>query len=684
MEIRLYRGGDMSDWNNKSFQQIETELKFKKWVERPREYYKALKAPEVVSIEECIENALNTGNHALFAKMFINRSEWKSEERFPQWVSEVAEPCGINIHSIDFVSTKEWRDPAISPDEMTYVIQSTKSGWIAQNKDRLSNPRFIHRDNLIQLAFYLNWDGDTANMFLTDMGERGLYPLDIVDAIETIYLNYFQDKKIDYIDKLKTVKGEINRALIQLSGENLRWIDRSKEQESIGNMNKGSVRKPLFSILHESRLGIDIEEELASLKDTYEKSFDITSLEIPKNHTLTLFMTKYFQKRLADAEDVRSYYESGEFMPYSVFTERQYGYLKRTMDYLYDWKSYKKNLMGSGWTLDGNVCYREEAESRKSAINTSTNRVLDKILKCAGEYEKAKEDRSKDSGSVQTISESREQYYKACMDAVHYIETQDCAIEDLIDRKVGAAKKSVTRSYIEGKPVRGKGIVWKKNEHQESIADYTPEESGDGEVSGYMVQELSNKKNIMQYGIATGHEEDLGNYLCLAGYWKKNWYMELVNGYIRSEGAEGFLPDRLDALYLYAMEYRDAVIKQCCSSKEGILDESVKERLRRDFPMRELLTIISRDISFAYTVCEKSIQSAVVDWETRKSAQYNKRGDNGERRKGAQYYEEAEKVYERMRKNMLFPIEWTTVREKPYSLDRESNPYYERKECEKL
>ena len=675
----------MSDWNSKSLQQIETESQFNKWVERPREYYKALKDPKVVSIEECVKDALKTGNHALFAKMFINRSEWKSEERFPQWVSEVAEPCGINIHNIDFVSTRDWRDPAISPDEMTYVSQPTKSGWIAQNKDRLSNPKFIHRDNLIQLELALNLDADTANAFLTDMGERGLYPLDIVDAIETFYLNYFHDKKIGYTDKLKTVKEEINRALIQLSGEKLRWIDRSKGQDSSENIkSKGSVRKPLFSILHDSRLGSDIEEELASLKDTYEKSFDITSLEIPKNHTLTLFMTKYFQKRLSDAKDVRSYYESGEFMPYSVFTERQYGYLKRTMDYLYDWESYEKNLMESGWTLDGNVCYKDEAESRKKAINTSTKRVMDKILKCAWEYETAKENRSKDSSTKQIISELREQYYKACMDAVHYIETQDCVIEELTDRKVRAAKKSVTRNYIEGIPVRGKAIVWKNDEHQESIADYAPEDSGDGEVSGYMVQELNNKKNIMQYGIATGHEEDLGNYLCLAGYWKKNWYMELVNGYIRSEGAEDFLPDRLDALYLYAMEYRDAVIKQCGSSKEGILDESVKETLRRDFPMRELLTIISRDISFAYTVCETSIQSAVVDWETRKSAQHDKRGDNAERRKGLQYYEEAEKVYERMRKNMLFPIEWTTSREKPYSLDRESNPLYERKECEKL
>ena len=99
----------MSDWNSKSLQQIETESQFNKWVERPREYYKALKDPKVASIEECVKDALKTGNHALFAKMFINRSEWKSEERFPQWVSEVAEPCGINIHNIDFVSTRDWR-----------------------------------------------------------------------------------------------------------------------------------------------------------------------------------------------------------------------------------------------------------------------------------------------------------------------------------------------------------------------------------------------------------------------------------------------------------------------------------------------------------------------------------------------------------------------------------------------
>ena len=654
-------------WNSRSLQPRETEAQFKRRAEKSREYYKALKDRGPVSIEECVKDALKNGNHALFARMFINRREWRSEERFPQWISEVADPCGINIHSIDFVSSKDWRNPAISPDEMTYVSQSMKSGWIAENKDRLSNPKFIHRDNLIQLALCLNWDGDTANVFLTDMGERSLYPLDIVDAIETIYMNYFHDKEIGYTDKLKIVKGEINRALIKLSGENLRWIDRSKEQESGGILKgKTSLRKPLFSILHDNRLGIDIKEELVSLKESYEKPFDISSLEIPDNHTLTLFMTKYFQKRLSGAKDVRSYYESGEFEPDSVFTERQYGYLKRTLDYLYDWKSYKKNLMESGWILDGKACYRREAESRINAINASTRRAIDKLHKCACEYEAYKE-RETDNGKDSMKSKVREQYYKACMNAVHYIETQDCAIKDLSDRKVKTAKKSVTRNYIEGIPVKGEVIVWKNDERQEADADYSPETSVDGVAGGYMVQELNNKKNIMQYGIATGHEEDLGNYLCLAGYWKKNWYMELVNGDIRSEGSEGFLPDQLDALYLYAMEYRDAVIEQCCSSEEDSMDDSFRETLCRNFPMRELLTIISRDISYAYTVCQKSIHSALADPDGKK---------------GAQYYEEAENVYARLRKNMLFPIEWTTSREKPYSLDRESNPLYERQVCE--
>ena len=97
------------------------------------------------------------------------------------------------------------------------------------------------------------------------------------------------------------------------------------------------------------------------------------------------------------------------------------------------------------------------------------------------------------------------------------------------------------------------------------------------------------------------------------------------------------------------------------------MDDSFRETLCRDFPMRELLTIISRDISYAYTVCQKSIHSALADPDGKK---------------GAQYYEEAENVYARLRKNMLFPIEWTTSREKPYSLDRESNPLYERQVCE--
>ena len=51
----------MSDWNSKSLQQIETESQFNKWVERPREYYKALKDKKDTRIEDSDTEALNTG-----------------------------------------------------------------------------------------------------------------------------------------------------------------------------------------------------------------------------------------------------------------------------------------------------------------------------------------------------------------------------------------------------------------------------------------------------------------------------------------------------------------------------------------------------------------------------------------------------------------------------------------------
>lgn len=149
-----------------------------------REYYNMRRKNPCTTIKECVDDAVKTGNHVMFARMFIHGNELKSQERFRAWCEKLREDKKIRLSKICFVSTNDWRNPAISPDAMKDMSPSSKSNW-------QTGKTAIPRDNLIQLALFLGMSSDEADDLLLFMNERRLYPLDVVDAVMMYYLDFY-------------------------------------------------------------------------------------------------------------------------------------------------------------------------------------------------------------------------------------------------------------------------------------------------------------------------------------------------------------------------------------------------------------------------------------------------------------------------------------------------------------
>lgn len=685
-------------WNS-SFELIYDSKQLRK----NKEYYKETRKTACQSVQDCIKDAIMNGNHVQFAIMFIHKEEWERAKRFSSWCRMLEDQNRIKISEISFYESGVWRNPEISPSNMKNISDSSISMW-------KNGIRGIPRDNLVQLAFYMGLNTAQTNDLLFRMGMRCLYPLDIIDAIEMFYLDYYyyeHDTKTEYVSKLKTVKREINSALAEISQEGVIWI-KDKNTEN-----------PKFRLLHNGRIALDVPKELKQMKEEFRKNVrDGEADSAIQGVALTEFMTLYFKNRLTKASSISSFLQTDEFGKYPVFTERYYGYLKRTWDYLRDWRSYEKNLKQSGWTLAGeNIGYDESDDNQTDVMQESVKKMLKYLAETDSELKK---EEKKEEEKKEEREKDEKKYYEMCMRTVRYIETLDVLQKDMKERDFNKKKKySVTRDYIEGLEKHGVPVKWKKKKDgsyapveiavaefrgawKTKIIIHKPKKKGDKkaktdnqrakgsknassvekspeeELAGFIAKAMDNKKSIMEYAIATGHEEELGYYLTLAGYWKKDWYRDLsskglgktpqneIDQKMSFEGPGGFgldnefFPDQLDAQFLYAMGYRDALIDEYCDSCKDIEKTDLRNQLCRQFPMRELLTIVSRDISYAYTVCEHPIYCG---------SDYEQKSEGAMRN-----YENS---FEDMRTNMLFPIEWFTERKK-YSFDRDCNPYYEK------
>ena len=253
--------------------------------------------------------------------------------------------------------------------------------------------------------------------------------------------------------------------------------------------------------------------------------------------------------------------------------------------------------------------------------------------------------------SVQTILKNlanaeadSEQYYEDCLRLLQYVRSFD-----VLDQPGGLISLN---SYKKDK-FTYRRIMLEGEEKKFKRADFDTFETGTTTITGY-VFEMKKKHDVVRFALSAGREEEIGDYLVLARYWKRNWYREISGG--KSLAAcreEGFYPDLIDKLVIYALLYRDKLIENWCNKKANAT--VLRDQILEVFPMRELILEISYDISFVYMYGIKHIHKTKI--------------------KDPAALDEIYTEFENLRQNMIFPVQWKGRKGKMITYDRDCTSY---------
>ena len=226
--------------------------------------------------------------------------------------------------------------------QRTEQLSGRKVLYSADGRKNWKSGTRIKRDVLVQHALVMGLNADETDDLLMRAGYPALYPLDAVDACAIINLNEYAGRlDISPYEVLWKVKNDINHILQDLDGSGIVFVE------------KGTADGAWQGVLT-SAAGRYIDQELQELRKVFEKQNKIP--ELPAGCGLTKFLTKYYSERIENAHDAAAYFHDSGIDANVIFTQRYYGFLKKTKEYLYDWKRYRKNLLPCKWELTARLC----------------------------------------------------------------------------------------------------------------------------------------------------------------------------------------------------------------------------------------------------------------------------------------------------------------------------------------
>ena len=642
----------MSKWSRIDVSNIDD-----KEIESNLSVYRETKELKSDAMSDYVDAAMSSGNHLAFAQEFIDafikRDEyglpynelmslagrkvdeylsWKAAETSPHKRSLSRErKKTVEMHSklqaSYYMKDTAWRSPScVYPDKSEANCKSeAKTGepkqvsgrkvlYSADGRKNWKSGTRIKRDVLVQHALVMGLNADETDDLLMRAGYPALYPLDAVDACAIINLNEYAGRlDISPYEVLWKVKNDINHILQDLDGSGIVFVE------------KGTADGAWQGVLT-SAAGRYIDKELQELRKVFEKQKKVP--ELPAGCGLTKFLTKYYSERIENAHDAAAYFHDSGVDANVIFTQRYYGFLKKTKEYLYDWKRYRKNLLSCTWKLTAAFADHDFHSDRRF-----------------------RPERAVYDSSVQTILKNlanaeadSEQYYEDCLRLLQYVRSFD-----VLDQPGGLISLN---SYKKDKFTYGR-IMLEGEEKKFKRADFDTFETGTTTITGY-VFEMKKKHDVVRFALSAGREEELGDYLVLARYWKRNWYREISGG--KSLAAcreEGFYPDLIDKLVIYALLYRDKLIENWCNKKANAT--VLRDQILEVFPMRELILEISYDISFVYMYGIKHIHKTKI--------------------KDPAALDEIYTEFENLRQNMIFPVQWKGRKGKMITYDRDCTSY---------
>lgn len=518
-----------------------------------RKYYRQLEKSKYETIHDCVDHAIEEGNHAAFAHFFL--MEERSKNRvFGKVLSQVLnerekvenfnrQMCWIQApiiqqnywRAIDFKFTSESIFKRITENKKKTIVydMDLDNGKESQQRRNWRTGKAIPpRDVIVQIAISLGISIEETNQLLRAACEPALYVLDVVDVCSMFTLREFENNySICPFEKLKMTKDQINESLRECLNNKMTTVPFSRVH-FLGS------REPL---------GAEIDKEINEIIKTLggEKSQSNDS-----GVSLTMYLTRLFEDRFNKSKDMSSYVGKNHIAfgdaqsPYMVFLQKYYGFLHKTKLFLEQIERYEKNLKYSGWPLRADglnsidyMLYQSSAEHSNKHNNTTMAeglQIVDKIWHIAD-----------------LIGSDGREYQDG---------------DDWIDFKPLQGALTIPRQMIEGRKISSSSIdtVYEMN--------------------------FGNKVHLMKFAIATGNEDEAGKYLQLAGVWERDWYEVFKN-----RADIQVILDRSDYLLIYALLVRDRLIEKWNTRNSPIYASGI----RSAFPMIKLLLTINRDIALA-------------------------------------------------------------------------------------
>lgn len=517
------------------------------------------------NIRLCVENALEEGNHALFAKYLLEILEKKKYDedtlvkRFFNMLNEKMRNNGISAR--DLVVFKEskgnyWRDS-------DYTIKNANVGILYKEKNinKKIKGESINKDTAVQIGLQIGLNSKEINKWLKIVGGSGLYILDIVDCIGHFYLDYYSNldnerktRDPEYTlslaegkERLIHVKQLINEYIIKidnrsdkLSEEKSKIIPKQIEGKGLAygsdviQYNKDSH----FWNIHKYISDLDKEYKI-NRSDRFDNS-------------LTIHFSKAFQ---LDCED--KFFEMIK-NNLSVFIQVKYSFYAKTTSYIDDVDSMKKNfLFYANKSDDGeNLDYYSGTELSLKSLNE-----IDRIINI-------QKKEAYPPITLKHIEEFNRNGKLKNVDSYIFLVSFIYGISNCLEYL-----------YYDKYP--------SKNDLYHKLR-------GDGKKENRLLREFS-KNDVVKFAVSTGHENDIGQLMLSGCYWD----IDLMNNELSSEyiSRDGFI-DALDVFVIYSYMYRNQLIDEWIKGSSDINQDALRLDYQKRFPMVALMAIISRDIQF--------------------------------------------------------------------------------------
>lgn len=644
-----WKKSEARQWSNvfslrKDTDQGKCEKEYGQAVEVNKKIYREITEDSYKTIEACVEHAIENGHHGAFVHYYLEKACDGDDlfyDAFQKCVAAQKDSIIVTVGDLQrclIIKPKYWRSPDVFLDERTLSEGAyfyTETLLSRQNKDK-NDPYWSKpsREALIQYGFYLRLNDKQVNELLLLAGYECLYPCDPADGVCIYFLRKMAAENNEYLyipqfDGRRTVVRTINSKLIEVKAT----INRMSEQVGIRAKTHYGKEKVNISLWEDRQL-LPKEVEALSVMGMEHKNYKgkriITNLKYPDENRLRelhlswdsrkmhlvrkdyvripAFSSKLMKYQNGQWNIVEEVEQMAEKMGYASTdqtemlamyptsymnnqydygelenqlnkygTFKRYGYLYQTRQFLSS-KKYRKNLYYTTFPLTRETQVSLEwKEQGHEGFSVMFSADLDHM----GEER-------------YYISESAEQFCKEWENA-GVLRDEDLLyqvwkLKNLFDEEkstsFGKMPEFSTLSHI----LYGRRQI--QNE------DFT--EKG-REREKYYEYEVGDKVSVVQMALATGNEELLGKYLCLAGFWNRDMYADY-----EPQSKECY--ERLDAFVIYMLKYRDALIcvwkddfveHENKTGKHFLAEEShLMEKIRVRFPMIRLAMTINRDIQF--------------------------------------------------------------------------------------